>query len=676
MRIVRSGHLVLTLLVACSASAADNKSLQGVQVGDIDRKADACTDFFAYANGRWRAENPIPGSMSRWSRRWEAGEANKDKLREILEQAAMMKAQRGSIEQLTGDFYAGCMNEAQANSLGAKPIAPLLARIDSIRSAADVQKVIGELHAVQIAAPFVVFAESDVHNPSFVITQYYASALGMPDRDYYLKDDARFKEAREKYRVYLQRLFSLAGSDEAQAKAAAQTVVRLETRYAQASLDNVELRDPQKTDNKMTFAQLQKLTPAFDLGSYYTATGLPQGELNVYEPKLMQEFDRQLRETSVADWQTYLRSRVLDSAAPSLSDDFVKAEFAFREEFLNGAREMKPRWKRCAEATDSLLGEALGRKYVEKYFPPQAKARMLELVKNLQLAMKETIEGLEWMGPQTKARALEKLSTFNPKIGYPDKWKDYSSVAVRRDAYWESVLAARRFALQDDHKQINKPVDRGRWLLTPPTSDAYYNPTLNEIVFPAGILQPPCVQHGAVDAVNYGAIGVVIGHEISHGFDDQGAQFDAQGRLKNWWTQTDLKKFQERGECVVKQYEGYFIEPGVHHNGKLVLGESIGDLAGAKIAYRAFQISQRGKPPAPTIDGFTPEQQFFIAWGQFRGDEVRPEFARTMVQGDPHPVAKYRVIGSVSNLPEFQQAFQCKADAPMVRKPEERCEVW
>ncbi len=675
-RIVRSGHLVLTLLVAGSALAADGTSLQGVQVGDIDRKADPCTDFFAFANGRWRAENPIPASMPRWSRRWAAGESSKDKLREILEQAAATKAQRGSIEQLTGDFYAGCMNEAQANSLGAKPVAPLLAKIDGIRSAADLQKTLGELHAIGFAAPFLVIGDSDVHNPSFVIAQYYRKALAMPDPDYYLKDDARFKEAREKYRVYMQRLFVLAGSDEAQAKASADTVLRVEMRYAQVALDNVALRDPQQTDHKMTFAQLQKLAPSFDWNGYYSATGLRPGDLNMLEPKIMQEFERQLRETSLADWQTYLRSRVLDSAAPSLSDDFVKAEFAFREEFLNGAREMKPRWKRCAEATDSLLGEALGRKYVEKYFPPEAKARMQELVKNLLLGMEDTIEGIDWMSAPTKARALEKLATFKPKIGYPDKWKDYSKVVVRRDAYWESVLAAQRFAVQDDHAQINKPVDRGRWLITPPTSDAYYNATLNEIVFPAGILQPPAFSMQAVDAVNYGAIGVVIGHEISHGFDDQGAQFDAQGRLKNWWTLADLKKFQDRGQCVVKQFEGYFIEPGVHHNGKLVLGESIGDLAGAKIAYRAFHISQRGKAPAPTIDGYTPDQQFFLAWGQFRGDEVRPEFARTMVQGDPHPVAKYRVIGPVSNLPEFQRAFECKAGAPMVRKPEERCEVW
>ncbi|HSS07504.1 MAG TPA: M13 family metallopeptidase N-terminal domain-containing protein, partial [Rhodanobacteraceae bacterium] len=452
MRIVRSGHLVLMLLVAGAANAADSGALQGVQAGDIDRKTDPCTDFFQYANGRWRAENPIPASMSRWSRRWAAGEANKDQLREILEQAAAAKAQRGSIEQLTGDFYAGCMNEQQANSLGAKPIAPLLAQIDSIRSTGDLQKTIAALHAVQIAAPFVVLGDSDAHNPSVTIAQYYASALAMPDRDYYLKDDARFKEAREKYRAYLQRLFSLNGNTEAQAKAATETVMRVETRYAQASLDNVALRDPQQTDHKMKFAELQKLTPAFDWTAYYAATGLTQGDLNVTEPKLLQEFDRQLRETSLADWQTYLRSRVLDSAAPSLSAEFVKAEFDFREAFLNGAREMKPRWKRCAEATDALLGEALGRKYVEKYFPPEAKARMQELVKNLLLAMKDTIEGLQWMSAPTKARALEKLSTFNPKIGYPDKWKDYSKVVVRRDAYWESVLAARRFGVADDHR--------------------------------------------------------------------------------------------------------------------------------------------------------------------------------------------------------------------------------
>jgi endothelin-converting enzyme/putative endopeptidase len=426
----------------------------------------------------------------------------------------------------------------------------------------------------------------------------------------------------------------------------------------------------------MSFAELQKLTPHFDWAVYSQRVGVQIGDPNVAEPKFMTEFDRQLASTPAAEWKTYLKWHLLNSAAPSLSDAFVAEDFAFNGAYLSGAKEMKPRWKRCVESTDRQLGEALGRKYVEKHFPPEEKARMQELVKNLRLAMGETIEGLEWMTAQTKQRALEKLSTFNPKIGYPDKWKDYSRVAISRTSYWDDVVAGRKFNVEDNLATIGKPLDRGRWGMTPPTSDAYYNPLLNEIVFPAGILQPPAFSMSSNDAVNYGAIGVVIGHEISHGFDDQGAQYDAQGRLNNWWTEEDLKRFQEKTACVVNQFDNYFVEPGLHHNGKLVLGESIGDLAGAKIAYRAFQISQKGKPPLPAIDGFTPDQQFFLAWGQFRGDAVRPEFARTMVQGDPHPIGKFRVIGPVSNLPEFQKAFSCKPGAPMVRPADQRCEVW
>jgi endothelin-converting enzyme/putative endopeptidase len=402
--------------------------------------------------------------------------------------------------------------------------------------------------------------------------------------------------------------------------------------------------------------------------------------LNVQEPKFLEEFDRQLDKDPLISWKTYLKWHLLRSAAMSLSQPFVDESFDFDQRYLAGAKELKPRWKRCVESTDRLLGEALGKKYVEKYFPPAAKARMQEMVANLRLAMKETIEGLAWMSPETKTKALEKLSTFNPKIGYPDKWLDYSHVPIRRDSFWADVVAGRKFNVDDDRSTIGKPTDRGRWGMTPPTSDAYYNPLLNEIVFPAGILQPPAFSMDNVDAVNYGAIGVVIGHEISHGFDDQGAQYDSLGRLNNWWTADDLKQFQQRGQCIVDQFESYFIEPGIHHNGKLVEGESIGDSAGAKLAFLAFKISQRsktpGKPPAPVLDGFTPEQQFFIAWGQFRGDQIRPETQRLMVQGDPHPIAKYRVIGPISNMPVFQEAFKCKPDAPMVRPAEKRCEVW
>lgn len=668
--------IVGALVFATGVAAGAEEAQHGIEVGDLDRNVAPCDDFFQYANGAWRAANPIPASMPRWSRRWAAGEANKDQLKIILETAAAAKSTRGSIDQITGDFYASCMDEPRIDRLGIEPLKPQLAQISAIQDSAGIQREIQRLHTIGISVPFQVYGMSDDRNPNDVIVQINAAGLGLPDRDYYLKTAARFQEARTQYVEHVQKMFALAGYEQSAAKAAAQTVMRMETSLARHSLDNVSLRDPKATDHKLSFAQLQQLTPSFAWQDYYTTSKLPVGELNVAEPDFMKEVDRQLKALPLADWKTYLSWHLLNSAAPSLSSPFVQEDFAFKAKYLEGATELKPRWKRCAESTDELLGEALGKIYVEKHFPPEAKARMHAMVKNLRLAMGEIIQGLQWMSGETKQRALEKLSTFNPKIGYPDKWLDYSKVPITRDSYWNNVLAGRDFNVRDNWSTVGKPVDRDRWGITTPTSDAYYNPLLNEIVFPAGILQPPAFNLAASDTVNYGAIGVVIGHEISHGFDDSGAQFDAQGRLKNWWTDADLKAFRTRTECVVKQFEGYFIEPGIHHNGKLVLGESIGDLAGAKIAYRALQISRRGKPPLPSIDGFTPEQQFFIAWGQFRGDEVRPEFARNMVQGDPHPVAKYRVIGPLSNLPEFQQAFQCKADAKMVRSAQERCDVW
>jgi endothelin-converting enzyme/putative endopeptidase len=674
---MRHATALLCLSAFLAVGASPDTPQRGVEASDIDRSVDPCVDFFAYANGSWRANNPIPASMPRWSRRWAAGESTKDRLREILDQTSAASVQaKGSVDQLIGDFYGACMDEAQANRLGVKALTPLLAEIGGIQNAAEVQRVIARFHAIAIPVLFALAGESDNHTPTDVIAKLFASGLGMPDRDYYVKPEPRFVEARKKYAAHVAATFRLAGDDPTRAKSAAETVLRMETHLAEASLDNVALRDPRATDHKMSFAELQKLTPHFDWAVYSQRVGVQIGDPNVAEPKFMTEFDRQLASTPAAEWKTYLKWHLLNSAAPSLSDAFVAEDFAFNGAYLSGAKEMKPRWKRCVESTDRQLGEALGRKYVEKHFPPEEKARMQELVKNLRLAMGETIEGLEWMTAQTKQRALEKLSTFNPKIGYPDKWKDYSRVAIRRTFYWDDVVAGRKFNVEDNLATIGKPLDRGRWGMTPPTSDAYYNPLLNEIVFPAGILQPPAFSMSSNDAVNYGAIGVVIGHEISHGFDDQGAQYDAQGRLNNWWTEEDLKRFQEKTACVVNQFDNYFVEPGLHHNGKLVLGESIGDLAGAKIAYRAFQISQKGKPPLPAIDGFTPDQQFFLAWGQFRGDAVRPEFARTMVQGDPHPIGKFRVIGPVSNLPEFQKAFSCKPGAPMVRPADQRCEVW
>jgi endothelin-converting enzyme/putative endopeptidase len=672
MRLLR---FVLTITVLAISAIAQTRQ-SGVQAGDIDKTANACNDFYQYANGAWRAQNPIPASMDRWSRRWQAGENNKEQLKVILDEVSKKQDwPKGSVEQLIGDHYASCMDEVRINAAGIKAIEPMLEQIEAMKNTRDVQQMMARLHQIGIFAPFGVNSSPDNHNPSQVIAYVFASGLGLPDRDYYLKPEERFKEAREKYRVHVAKMLALAGLTEAQAKTASDTVFAMETQLAEASLDNVALRDPQATDHPATFAELRKMTPALDWAGFFQSTGIPQAALNVNEPKFMAEVEQQLTKTALADWKIYLKWQLLNAAAPWLSEPFVDEDFAFNGKYLQGRQENKPRWKRCAENTDSLLGEALGRKYVERYFPPVAKARATEMVQNILAAMKDTINGLDWMGPETKKKALEKLAKFNVKVGYPDKWKDYSKVQITRASFWNNYVAGAEFNVEDDHAQIGKPVDRTRWAMTPPTSDAYNNFQENEIVFPAGILQPPAFDAHASDAVNYGAIGVVIGHEVSHGFDDQGAKYDADGRLQNWWTPDDLKRFQARGECVVNQFENYFIEPGIHHNGKLVLGESIGDLGGVKIAYRAFQKAQQ-QHPTPTIDGFTPDQQFFIAWGQFRGDAIRPETQRMMVQGDPHPVAKYRVIGPVSNFPPFQQAFHCKEGSAMVRPAAERCEVW
>jgi len=666
------------LLVAmCTAALAQPAAQKGPELSDINRSVEPCTDFYEFSNGSWRAANPIPASMQRWSRRWAAGESNKDRLKLIAEEDAALKGQpTGSVTQQVGDFYASCMDEKSANRLGIKPLQPYFKEIDSMQSRVDLARVILHLHNEALFVPFGVVGGQDNHEPTQVIAQFFASGLGMPDRDYYLKPEERFADARVKYVKHMEEMFLLAGRSVEEAKKMAATVMTMETAFAKASLDNVELRDPAATDHKVKFAELSTMAPHFDWAAYFHGAQISTADLNVDQPKFLAEFDRQYFNLPLVDWKIYLKWQVLNASASALSAPFVQEDYRFNSAYLAGTKEIKPRWKRCVEQEDQLLGEALGQEYVKRYFPPEAKARVQEMVKNILSAMGDTIQGLDWMGPETKQKALLKLSTFNPKIGYPDKWRDYSSIHIERGTYFANLVEGRRFFIADDRAHIGKPVDRQRWGMTPPTSDAYYNPQLNEIVFPAGILQPPAFSMEANDAVNYGSIGVVIGHEVSHGFDDQGAQFDAEGRLSNWWTADDLKKFHAKTACVSDQFEGYFIEPNIHHNGKLVLGESIGDLGGAKLAYLAFLKSQHGKPPLPVIDGFTPEQQFFIAWGQFRGDNIRPETQRLMIQGDPHPIAKYRVIGPLSNLPAFQKAFNCPANSPMVRPAEKRCEVW
>ncbi len=679
---MRIRFLLFFLVAATLASAEDAVSApKGVELTDMNPAIDPCTDFFEYANGNWRAQNPIPASMVRWSRRWRSGETIKDDIKVILDEASQNKsAAPGSTARLIGDYYGSCTDETKINAAGMKPIAALLAEIDAAKNTADLQKTMARMHDIGIAVPFALTGSQNPHEPTMILADISANGLSLPEREYYLGSEARFLEARAKFLEHVTKMFQLTGADQPTASSAAKTILEMETHLAQASLEPAAMRDPTNIDHKTTFAQLDTLAPHIRWSNYYDHLQLSHDvALNVQEPKYLAEVDRLMDTAPLTDWKTYLKWQLLSSAAPNLSSNFAEESFAFNGKFLNGATEMKPRWKRCAESTDELFGEALGKEYVDRHFPPEAKARMKELIQNILAAMHDDILSLPWMGDQTKQRALAKLATFNVKVGYPDKWKDYSHIALNREDYWANVLTGRRFNIQDDRSTIGKPVDRGRWGMTPPTSNAYYTPLLNEIVFPAGILVPPAFDVRASDARNYGAIGVVIGHEISHGFDDEGARFDEKGALNNWWTDDDLKKFNERGACVAKQFDGYFIEPGVHHNGKLVLGESIGDLGGAKLAYKAFQKSLEGKPRPANVDGLTPEQQFFIAWGQFRGDAVRIETQRVMVQSDPHPIGKFRVNGPLSNLPEFQKAFSCKAGAAMVRAEvpgEDRCEVW
>jgi len=672
-------HLTpLLLLFITAVSQAQQPALKGIETSDLNRSVEPCDNFYDFSNGTWRSQNPIPASMDRWSRRWRAGEENKDQLRKILtELAATPGRVAGTPAQQTGDFYAACTDVKAVDAAGITPLKPYLAQIDAIHDQASLQQVIRDLHAMGVMVPFYMGSTQNPHAPGDMIADVGAAGLGLPDRDYYVKPEKRFADARAEYLVYVAKIFTLSGATESDAKTAAQTVMEFEMALAKASLDNVALRDPHATDHLGTLDDLKKATPGFDWSAYFKSGTVVPGVINMEQPLFMAEVEKQLASTPIAAWKTYLRWQLLNSSAMTLSQPFVDAHFGFYEKQLAGVGELKPREVRCAEQTDGLLGEALGQEYVKRYFPPEAKQRAQTMVANILSAMHDTLQEVDWMTPATRQKALEKISTFQVKIGYPDKWMDYSSVKISRGDYLGDTIAASRFQVADDRARIGKPVDRARWGMTPPTSNAYYNALMNEIVFPAGILQPPAFSMKYSDAVNYGAIGVVIGHEISHGFDDQGAKFDASGKLNNWWTPEDMTKFEAKTQCVVKQFDGFKIDgpDDIHINGKLVLGESIGDLAGLKIAYRAFKKTAQGQSDEK-IDGFTPDQQFFIAWGQFRGDETRVETQKLMVQGDPHPVAKYRVLGPMSNFPPFAAAFQCKPGSAMTRPDSERCVVW
>ena len=671
------------IALACTAvltiPAVSNAQVRGVAVENIDRSTSPCTDFDAFANGQWRATHPMPDIQTTWAIRSVTQDETRARLRSIAaeDESKAASLPKGSPGQLTGDFYGACMDESRVNALALKPLDPILKQIDEVHDAQSLSAEIVRLQEVKVAAPVRLAAAQDLHATTHMIAEVEINGLGLPDRDYYLRDEPRFKDAREKYRAYMKKMFVLAGASDADAAQGVESVMRIEMALARARLSRVELRDPKISDHPMNLVQIKALAPQFDWNEEFHVLGVTtEGHMNVTQPKLVEAFGSLLGSTSLADWHSYLRWHVLNEEAPYLAASFEETRFGFYGTALTGAKEMRPRWQRCVIATDRMLGEALGHEYVDRDLPPEAKARAREMAVNIVNELKLSIETRDWMSAPTKAKALEKINSLNIKIGYPDRWKDYAGVKISRAAYVEDVLSAERYEVHDDLGQIGKPIDRGRWGMTPPTMNAYYNPLMNEIVVPAGYLQPPGFDPKGLDAINYGAVGVSIGHEISHGVDDEGAQFAADGSLEKWWTDADYKNFEARTACTTKQYDNYFVEPGLHLQGKLVTGEALGDLGGVNLAYRAYKRARETKGPEPAVDGFTPDQQFFLAEAQWRGAIVRPEAARTAVATDPHPPGKYRVLGPLSNMPEFQQAFSCRAGDAMVRPEAERCAVW
>ena len=533
------------------------------------------------------------------------------------------------------------------------------------------------MHTHRIPAVFGFGASQDYKDSTQIIAQAVQGGLGLPDRDYYTNDDAKSKATGEEYSRHVARTFELVGDSPESAAAEARTVMNLETKLAEKSLTRVQRRNPEANYHPMIKTQLLEMTPDFDWSRYFRGIGLPEiATVNVAQPEFFKAADKLLTSTPIDDWKTYLRWHVVNAASNTLSSKFVLESFNFNGKYLQGTTEMLPRRKRCVASTDRALGEALGQLYVARTFTPAAKERARMMVANLIAALREDLTTLSWMSSETRQKAIGKLEEYVRKIGYPDKWRDYEALQISRGAYYNNAVSAGEFDFKRNLVKIGKPVDRTEWGMSPPTVNAYYNPQFNEIVFPAGILQPPFYDPKADDAFNYGGIGAVIGHEMTHGFDDQGARFDANGNLVMWWTPDDYKKFTDRTNCVVQQFDSYEVEPGLHQKGPLVVGESVADLGGLTVAYAAYQKSLQGKPRPKDINGFTPEQRFFLGWAQVWAQNIRPEAARLRTATDPHPLGKFRVNGPLSNMTSFAQAFQCKDGDPMVRPPDKRCQIW
>lgn len=673
----RQGRAAAPDSVEVFADNPQKSVVAGFDFSSLDRSANACQDFNRFANGGWMDKNPIPAAYSRWGRFELLDEQNQTVLHGILDGLIAKKKFANRDEQKIADFYGSCMDEKNIEVEGIKPLEPELQRIAQITDLVSLEDEIARLHAHRIPAVFGFGASQDYKDSTQIIAQVVQGGLGLPDRDYYTSDEAKSKATREEYARHVERTFELMGDSPERAAAEAKTVLSLETKLAEKSLTRVQRRNPEANYHPMIKTQLLEMTPDFDWSRYFRGIGLPEiGKVNVGQPDFFKAADKLLTNTPVDEWKSYLRWHLVNAASSTLSSKFVLESFNFSGKYLQGTTEMLPRWKRCVASTDRALGEALGKLYVAKTFTPAAKNRARMMVANLIAALRDDLATLSWMSQETRQKAIGKLEAYVRKIGYPDKWRDYEALQITRGAYYNNAVSAGEFDFKRNLVKIGKPVDRTEWGMSPPTVNAYYNPQFNEIVFPAGILQPPFYDPKADDAFNYGGIGAVIGHEMTHGFDDQGARFDANGNLVMWWTPDDYKKFTDRTNCVVHQFDSYEVEPGLHQKGPLVVGESVADLGGLTVAYAAYQRSLQGKPRRKNINGFTPEQRLFLGWAQVWAQNIRPEAARLRTATDPHPLGRFRVNGPLSNMPTFASAFACKEGDAMVRPPDKRCQIW
>lgn len=678
-------HAVLSALMVFSSASYSANALTSVtavsnnlvlESQTMDKSVDACKNFFEYSNGLWLKNNPIPADRARYSAYDEVTERNLLALKSIAEAAAAGEGS-GLATRLVGAYYHSGMDEAQIEADGAKPLTSALEQIAAIGNRDQLLNVIAQHHQNGIASVFNFYVDQDAKNTSRYIPQIAQGGLGLPDRDYYLKNDGKTREIRQKYQDYLTQLFRLISDDDTVARQNAAVVLALETRLAKASLTKVELRDPQASYHLMDLQKLQKVDTHTVWGNYFKDIGLDApGQFNLAHPKFMAEAGRMMHTVPLAQWKTYLRFHLVNSKAKDLSSAFVNANFEFYGRSLAGTKELQPRWKRVLTTIDSNIGEAMGQLYVAKFFGPEAKAGVLEMVDNIKLAMRDSISKLAWMSDTTKQQAYKKLDTILVKIGYPDTWRDYSSLKIDNGSFAVNNMHAAEFEFKRNLAKLGKPIDRNEWGMTPSTVNAYYNPTMNEMVFPAGILQPPLYHVNADPAANYGNTGATIGHELTHAFDDEGRQFDASGNLKSWWTKQDEKNFLNRVVAIEKQFDEFNPIDQLHINGKLTAGENIADLGGMKIALQALQASLKKHPQAAEIDGLTPEQRFFIANAQsFRG-LMRDERLRLQLATDPHAPEKYRVIAPLANMPEFSQAFNCQGERSPLRAQGQRVTIW